>query len=581
MVAVITLAAFWFVCNRKFSQLITERAVDDYAETTIAVQKNVDTLISYTEDFAKFLSLNERTQFLLEEYNSGVQDTASLNDAWREVSLQLLYSSFRIAGIGVYADTEPIYSFFSTGTSYDTDIIPAQDLQKAMEQKSTIWTDLLWREASGVWFNREECVFAVLKYVQSDTGHRLGTIILFVRETSFSDVLSNAPGNLNRQFYLVNSQGKIVSAEDKDYLGQDIQQALGMTEAQWVSCLNKGQLLAEPKDEAPVLYMSCAIEGSQFRLVGRTVLDELRIQQQNLSFFMWMILLLLLVVALLVSWFVSKQLTKPLNRMIAVMKQIERAQNGKEKLRCPESNILEMNLLSREFNHLMDKADEATEQIYMEQRQRRHNEVRLLQAQIIPHFLYNTLGMISALIKLGKETNAQDAIQNLASFYRLSLSGGKENITLGEEIELTRNYLALQRMRYIEYVEYQIRHDDKASAFKIPKLTIQPMVENVLNHALKPDGRRCTIIIDTKMDESTGACMISVFDNGQGIAPARLAQLRQSLLNEQSVTRSFGILNVYQRLKLFYGDRFTMTIDSEEGSYTQFTLRVRGELENV
>lgn len=239
--------------------------------------------------------------------------------------------------------------------------------------------------------------------------------------------------------------------------------------------------------------------------------------------------------------------------------------------------MYELSQLGEEFNRLMDKVDESAGQIYQEQRQRRHNEVRLLQAQIIPHFLYNTLGMISALIKLNRASEAQEAIQNLASFYRLSLSGGNEKITVAEEMELTRNYLALQKMRYIEYVQYTVVHDERTSDFVIPKLTIQPLVENVLNHGLNPNGMKCTIVIKTKYDEANNTCIISVSDNGQGISPERLSQIRESLQNERSITKSFGLLNIYQRMKLLYGDKFIMQVDSMEGKFTKFTLCIRRE----
>ena len=137
----------------------------------------------------------------------------------------------------------------------------------------------------------------------------------------------------------------------------------------------------------------------------------------------------------------------------------------------------------------MDELDASMQQIYEEQRQRRHNEVRLLQAQIVPHFLYNTMGIISSFIKLGMPEKALSTIQNLVSFYRLSLSTGKDIITIKEEVELTRNYMELQQLRYIEYMEYSIDYEEEAAHIWIPKLTIQPLMENALHHGLKQIGR--------------------------------------------------------------------------------------------
>lgn len=577
MVAVITLLTFWLVCNQKLSQMITERAVEDYAQTTMAVQKNVETLISYTEDFSKYLSLNERIQALMSEQipASGIDPVRSeieIRKEWERISNRLIYSTTRLAGFGVYTEDGLLYSYYNSNISYDTDIIPQTDIDRAKQRKGPIWTDLMILESTGGWYQKEEPVYSVLKYVQDDQGGHLGTIALFVRETSFSDVLANTEDIQNRQFYLVNEDNKIVSAIEKAYLYEDAAQVLGLAPSEYQACMANEQMLLEPTGKAPILFMTSTIRGTPFRLVGRTVLEDLQVQRQELAMFMQIILILGLIAAIFTSWLVSIQVTRPISQIISVMKRIEDSPN-KQKLRCPVSGIEETNQLGIEFNRLMDKVDEAAEQIYQEQRQRRHNEVRLLQAQIVPHFLYNTLGMISAFVKLNRREEALDAIQNLATFYRMSLSGGNERITVKEEMELTRNYLELQRMRHIEYVDYTMIHDEKAGKFIVPKLLIQPLVENVLNHGLKANGEKCLIIIETKYDEENDCCLIAVCDTGRGISKERLEQIRESLKNESSLTKSFGLLNVYQRMKLVYGDRFSMHVDSEEGRFTQFLLK--------
>ena len=544
----------------------------------MAVQKNVETLISYTEDFSKYLSIDEQMQNLMEEQKN-VSDggmsrsNIEIRQDWQQLSRTLIYSTSRLAGFGVYAGDELLYSYYNSFISYDTDIISAEDIRRAESQKSPLWTDLMILKSTGGWYHKEEPVYSVLKYVQNNEGKHLGTIVLFVREASFSDVLANTEDTQNRQFYLVSQNDDVVSSVVKEDLYQNAGTVLGLTEEEYRQCLTNGQLLLEPIGDAPILYMASNIEGTPFRLVGRTVLEELRVQRRELAVFMQITLVVTLVAAIVISWFVSKQVTRPIKQIIGVMKKIEDSPNT-EKLRCPVGGTDETRQLGLEFNRLMDKVDESAEQIYQEQRQRRHNEVKLLQAQIVPHFLYNTLNMISSFIKLNRREDAQDAIQNLATFYRKSLSGGSERITVKEEMELTRSYLNLQRMRYVEYVDYTMIHDENADNVVVPKLLIQPLVENVLNHGLKSNGQKCLIIIETSYDAQKDSCLITVCDTGCGIAPERLEQIRQSLKNESSLTKSFGLLNVYQRMKLVYGERFTMHVESEEGKFTQFLLEI-------
>ena len=578
IVAVVSLFAFWSVCNHKVFNMITERVVEDYSQTTMAVQKNVETLISYTEDFSKYLAIDEQMQSLIEEQKSAskgqqLRSDVEIRQDWQKLSRSLIYSTSRLAGFGVYAGDELLYSYYNSFVSYDTDIISETDLTRAESQKSPLWTDLMTLKSTGGWYHKEEPVYSVLKYVQDEEGKHLGTVVLFVRETSFSDILSNTEDTQNRQFYLVNQDNQVISSVDKAFLSQNAGTMLGLSESEYLTCLNEGQLLLEPVGKAPILYMASNIKGTPFRLIGRTVLEELRVQRRELAVFMQITLMVTLVAAIVISWFVSKQVTRPIKQIIGVMKRIEDSPNS-EKLRCPVGGTDETRQLGLEFNRLMDKVDESAEQIYQEQRQRRHNEVKLLQAQIVPHFLYNTLNMISSFIKLNRRGDAQDAIQNLATFYRKSLSGGSERITVKEEMELTRSYLNLQRMRYVEYVDYTMIHDENADNVIVPKLLIQPLVENVLNHGLKADGEKCLIIIETSYDEQRDCCLITVCDTGCGMAPERLEQIRLSLKNESSLTKSFGLLNVYQRMKLVYGDRFTMHVESEEGKFTQFLLEI-------
>ncbi|MDD3337479.1 MAG: sensor histidine kinase [Lachnospiraceae bacterium] len=578
VVTVALLLIFWMVCNKRFSTLITDRAVEDYRETTAARQKNMETLISYTEDFAKYMSLDRPLQEAMAGYGSmtpeeRIKNRLTLQNQWQKISIRLVYSTSRLAGMGMYVERNPVYCFLNSPSSYDTDIIPESVLEKAEESKEVQWTNLLTLQSIGKYQNKPEYVFSVVKSVQSSEGVQLGSAVVFVRESSFADVLANAEDPEDRQFYLVDEDDRVIAGGNKECLYRPAKETLGITKEQYTDCLQKKEILLKQPDGVPVLYMSSKIEGTNWRLVGKTALRQVAVQQRDLGVFMQIMLFLTMLATVLISWIVSKSVTNPLYELIGVMRKIESGENeGKPRFAVADQG--EMAVLGQEFNTLMDKLDESAEQIYQEQRQRRHNEVKLLQAQIVPHFLYNTMGMISSLIKLDKPERAQAAIQNLVSFYRLSLSAGAETVSLRDEMELTHNYLVLQQMRYIEYVEFTIDYDEAAADYEIPKLTIQPLVENVFHHGLRPNGEKCRVIIRAIWEEEVQELIITVWDNGMGISPKRLEKIRTSLCTGSSLTRSFGVLNVNQRLKLLCGDSFYMEMDSEEGKWTRCTLHL-------
>ena len=410
---------------------------------------------------------------------------------------------------------------------------------------------------------KTEYGFAVVKSVRNEYERRNGAIAVYLRESSLSDILEMENKDEKNRFYLVNGEDTILSGVDKEKLYCKAAETLGLSEEEYEKCVQDGMLLKEQRGQDPLLYMSRSIGNKGIKLVGKIILDELTIQQQGLTFFMGIMLFFALVLAGISAWFVSNRITKPLGELMDIMEKIKTDEKSTS-LRFPKGNSGEIGVLGSRFNELMDELDASMQQIYEEQRQRRHNEVRLLQAQIVPHFLYNTMGIISSFIKLGMKDQALKTIQNLVSFYRLSLSSGNDIITIKEEVELTRDYMELQQLRYIEYMEYHIECEEEAERVWIPKLTIQPLMENVLHHGLKPGTEKCQIHVSITLEEEKNYLRICVHDNGAGIRTERLEQLKHSLETGKSITKSFGISNINQRLKLLYGEKYHMEIESAE-----------------
>lgn len=476
-----------------------------------------------------------------------------------------------IYSLEIYSGNSMIYSYYDDPAGNTLKNIPDEMIEKVISQSSPFWTNLLTLKQYRSYKRNPEYGFAVVKSIKNETGQTVGVIAVFVRESSFSEILEAVDKGQKSRCYLVDQDNTVISAVEKEELYQDVQKTLDLSAEEYEGCLREGVLLKEHRGEEPLLYVSRGVGEKGIKLICETTMDELSRQQRESWLFVRMLMILTVILATVSAWYLSRGITKPLGELMEVMGQIKDDEKNIH-LRFPEKDMGEIGILGRRFNELMDELDSSMQQIYEEQRQRRHNEVRLLQAQIVPHFLYNTMGIISSFIRLGMPDEALETIQNLVGFYRLSLSSGKDIITLREEVELTGNYLELQKLRYIEYMEYVIEYDDTVGDMWIPKLTIQPLVENVLHHGLKAEKEKCMIRISIKPEEDTKRVKISVFDNGAGIGEKRLKELRESLEKGKSVTKSFGIFNIDQRLKLMYGKEYHMEIDSVEGEYTQFIL---------
>lgn len=220
---------------------------------------------------------------------------------------------------------------------------------------------------------------------------------------------------------------------------------------------------------------------------------------------------------------------------------------------------------------MMKQIQKLLANIYEEQNTKRKMEIQLLQSQINPHFLYNTLNTINSLIGLGMNETASNAVSAMSAFYRNCLSSGKFIIPLKQELLITRQYLYIQNLRYMEFIDYKITEaiSKEEGETIIPKLTIQPIVENIFVHALRTS--KCRIEITVYSPSPERIC-ISISDNGKGISPERLKQVQDSITAARENGNSFGLPSIRHRLSLLYGEDCSFTIESAPGAGTKIVI---------
>jgi two-component system sensor histidine kinase YesM len=267
---------------------------------------------------------------------------------------------------------------------------------------------------------------------------------------------------------------------------------------------------------------------------------------------------------------VSKSVTKPLKTLQESMKTIE--DNGYRSYEpvVPTGSI-EIQDLSRNYNEMMLRIKTLNDDVIAEQNAQRLSELHALQNQINPHFLYNTLDSIVFLIDSGKSQEASDMVVALSRFFRISISKGRNVIPLSDEVEHVRNYLLIQKIRYKDSFEYSINVDPSLGDLKIIKLILQPIVENAIQHGLLNKEGVGRIAIEGKMEGDL--LVLSVKDNGYGIMPEKIEEIYSSF-RDKNVYNGVGLKNVYQRLKIYFGDKADVKISSELDEGTTVTLIV-------
>ena len=213
------------------------------------------------------------------------------------------------------------------------------------------------------------------------------------------------------------------------------------------------------------------------------------------------------------------------------------------------------------------------EQVTREQKQLRKAEFELLQAQINPHFLYNTLDAIVWSAEAGNQKQVVKMVGSLSEFFRSSLNKGKELVTVREELSHVRSYLEIQQIRYQDILSYDIEVPEELFENEIPKITVQPIIENALYHGIKNrrGGGKITV---TGTDGDTDYSII-VMDGGMGMTTERLEEIRKELTDKESGEgKIYGLYNVNERIRLFYGDEYGISIESEYEKGTTVTIRL-------
>lgn len=267
------------------------------------------------------------------------------------------------------------------------------------------------------------------------------------------------------------------------------------------------------------------------------------------------------------SFRLTDGIIQPVNIMLDKVKKVGR---GKFDMIPIEAEIEEIEELDEGINKMARKISALLENVRQEKEMQHLTELQLIQAQVNPHFLYNTLDTIVWLIEGGMTDDAVEVISSLSIFFRTSLSKGNDIIPLSEEERHTLSYLEIQQYRYRDILEFEINIPKELSGIPVPKLSIQPLAENALYHGIKNRRGKGKILIEGREEED--ALVLTVSDNGQGMTPERLHEVQEAIRTGERA--GFGLAAVAERIALYYGPGYGMKIFSEEGKGTTVEIRL-------
>lgn len=393
---------------------------------------------------------------------------------------------------------------------------------------------------------------------------QVGTLGISVSEQALAEQYHSSEGAYDMTYLIVDKNQTILSHRDKALIGSkaEINQAFPD---------DRGTF--EQGDQ--LLVYEYAREWD-FYLVGVIPMEILLRDNRLLILEVLLVMSAVMVLAiLLVLWF-SRQLTRP---FVALTERMNRVAAGDWDQTIDLSQYgTEYATVSAGFNTMTTRIRQLLHQIVMEEKQLQEIELKALHAQIKPHFLYNTLDSIHWLAAVNHQEEISTIVKALAGFYRICLSQGRDMLPLGIELEHVEHYLVIQRIRYSDLFEFEKKIPPELTAFMVPKMTLQPLVENAIYHGLRTKGQPGWIRIEAKVE--AGYVIIEVSDDGVGLDPAALEAMNQTMQDQQIHApgkAGYGLTNVHQRLRLTYGPEAGLHFTRNEAGGLTVTVRIPRE----
>ena len=400
-------------------------------------------------------------------------------------------------------------------------------------------------------------VVSVVRRMPEDSPRRW--ISMDIRFSALAATINNVGIGQHGYCYLMDERGNMVYHPQQQLLYAGLKKE----EAGRLACLGDGTYV-----EDTVIYTTQKVPNSTWRVVGVSYIDE----TVNESFWqMTRIILiaaaLILVAAVVVGFVLSRIISRPLQKLETAMEAFE--QNADGFVFNSITGTREVEELSDSFLHMVGRIQRLMTAVREEEVALRKTELKALQAQINPHFLYNTLDSIAWMCERGKNADAVQMVHALARLFRISISRGHELIPIEKELQHAEAYLQIQKYRYKNQFTYHFTVDESCTQYLCNKITLQPIIENAIVHGLDlmvEDGH-----IEITVCPDGGDVLLKVSDDGIGMAPEQVAALLQ---NEPSDRTGIGIKNVNDRLRIYFGPGYGLSIDSVPDEGTTVTIRM-------
>lgn len=437
-------------------------------------------------------------------------------------------------------------------------------------REDDLWLPLQYDPFSGGGENTELVLTFVKPFRNLETREAIGAIVINLDGKVILQAIERIQLGKTGQFFVVNEEGQVVIASNPEL---------------WNDSLHESPLdqkLQSIKSEAAEFeielnevrnYVVTRTMHNNWRIVGTVPVDEIISDIQQIQKTIWLYASILLALASVIGFQFSRKITSPLKKLMDQMREIEKS-NFKALTEVTSQD--EIGQLSRRFNQMVRQIEMLLDQVNQVEAKKREAEMRALRHQINPHFLYNILASIRWMIKFDKSEGAYNGISSLVDLMEASMEKKGVFCSIRDELDLLEKYMVIQKFRYGSKIRLEIECEETILDLQIPRMLLQPIVENAIFHGIapKPEGGLVKISFGRTVSESGEKLMIQITDDGLGIPAHKKSELLKPSDHKKSGMFGIGLNHVNETIQLYYGKQSGVWIDSEAGQGTTISLEM-------
>lgn len=554
-ISVIPMVIFSLFVASLYEQTLEKRTLENINDNSALISNQIDNIINNMVNCSNAITFNINAVY--DDYNS--------KELYTPIQYELDLNGVLYSSKIVYPEASSIAFLDSKGHLFYTDAqmsdqytkLFASDMLKTLAKTTgkSIWFDIDKRDF--LTLNSDTAILTLgKKIIHIKSGKTLGYLFINIDQAT----LSNTFTQQQIQYEIIKTSTILASYDPNRVL-----------KPMHIPLPTNSNYVKSQSDNQHNIYVFSNLSFNRapalkdWVLMAKTPLDDLNADLWSALILLSVIVIFCITIELLFANAISGSITKPFDYMITQMKSIG---NGNFDLKIEIDSKDEIGVFANSFNKMSLKIQRLLAEVAEKEKKKRTYELALLQEQVKPHFLYNTLDTIYAMNELGLKRETSKGIKSLADFYRKTLSNGSETISVKDEFDAITEYLFLLKLQYEDAFDYTINLSSELASERMIKLLLQPLVENAIYHGLKPKQNKGHLNITAyKVDHNM---IFEIMDNGVGMHPEKLSEILSYSHSDHK--NHFGIYSIIDRLKLCYDEHATLEIKSQLGIGTNVKL---------